>query len=190
MAHVEAPTFGSIILAGVLLKLGGAGILRFIYLFDFSLLRYYVCGYSIVFLSFSTLVCCAQSDFKRLIAYSSVNHIIALLPLFLINTVSSDHTATLLMVLHGLSSPLLFFLVGLVYELFSTRQLVLLRGMCSVSPLLTLAITFGFFFNIRAPPFPSFIPEVLFFAISVGISPYFVPRLLFFALLSMVYNLN
>ena len=78
MAHVEAPTFGSILLAGVLLKLGGVGLIRFSPLIALDLLKSVFLGYSLVLMVFVTLVCCIQSDFKRLVAYSSVSHIISI----------------------------------------------------------------------------------------------------------------
>lgn len=190
IAHVEAPTFGSIILAGILLKLGGAGLIRFLPLFDLSSLRFSLISYAIVFIVYSTLVCCTQSDFKRLIAYSSVSHIIALVPLVLSDTLSRAYAMVLLMLFHGISSPLLFFLVGLSYELNSTRQLSLLRGFIVTSPFLSLCFCFGFFFTLRAPPFPSFIREVFFIIGAMSVSFLFLVPILLFTFFSLVYNLN
>jgi NADH:ubiquinone oxidoreductase subunit 4 (subunit M) len=89
MAHVEAPTFGSMILAGILLKLGGVGLFRFMPLFDLTFFRNVYCSYAAVFLVFSTLVCCVQSDFKRLIAFSSVSHMMSLVPIIALYSDSS-----------------------------------------------------------------------------------------------------
>lgn len=190
IAHVEAPTFGSIILAGILLKLGGVGLLRLLPLFDLGEFRYVFASYSMVFLLFSTLVCTTQSDFKRLVAFSSVSHMIALVPLVSLGSESAIATSTLLMLFHGVSSPLLFFLVGVAYELAGTRQLLVLRGFVTLSPLLSFFFTLAFFFNLSAPPLPSFISEVLFFTLSLTFSFYFLPFLLLFAFLSLVYNLS
>lgn len=190
IAHVEAPTFGSIVLAGVLLKLGGVSLLRLLPLFELSSLRALLLSYSIVFIFYSTLVCCCQSDFKRLIAYSSVSHIIALVPLFVCNADSRFYSALLLILFHGVSSPLLFFLVGISYEMNSTRQLSLLRGLLVLSPLFSLSLSFAFFYTLRAPPLPSFIREVFFIIGSLALSPLFSIPLLLFTFLSLVYNLN
>lgn len=84
MAHVEAPTFGSIILAGVLLKLGGVGLVRLSFFIEFPLLRWYLMGYLSVTIVVVRIVAASQSDFKRLIAYSSVVHIMVV-PLLLLS---------------------------------------------------------------------------------------------------------
>jgi len=190
MAHVEAPTYGSIILAGVLLKLGGLGLIRFRSLVNFSQLDYYLLSYLLIFIVFSTLICCFQSDFKRLVAYSSVSHMMALPFLLLVNSKFSFSTVTLLMFFHGLSSPLLFMLVGVIYSIYSTRQLALVRGLALISPLLSFILVLAFFFTMSAPPFPSFISEVFFFLSSYSLTPYFLVSLVLFAFLSLVYNLN
>lgn len=190
MAHVEAPTFGSIILAGVLLKLGGLGLIRFSSLVNFSHLRYYILSYLLIFLVFRSIVCCFQSDFKRLVAYSSVSHMIAIPFLVLASSKFSFRSIVLLMFFHGLRSPLLFMLVGVIYSIYSTRQLALVRGLALISPFLAFVIVLAFFFTMSAPPFPSFISEVFFFLSSFSLTPYFLFSLLLFAFFSLVYNLN
>jgi NADH:ubiquinone oxidoreductase subunit 4 (subunit M) len=190
MAHVEAPTFGSIILAGVLLKLGGVGLLRLSLFFSFELILCTFLSYSIFFLSFVTLVCCYQSDFKRLVAFSSVSHIIAIPLLFFANTSFSLKSLSLVLFFHGLSSPLMFMLVGICYSVFSSRQLVALRGLVLFSPLVTLFSLLSFFFTLSAPPFPSFVREVFFFVGSLGLTPFLILSLVVFAFFSLLYNLN
>jgi len=190
MAHVEAPTFGSIILAGVLLKLGGIGLIRFSSFLDFTLLKFILVSYFLVFLVFSSLICCFQSDFKRLIAYSSVAHIIAV-PISLLSfTHLRIKTATYLILFHGLSSPILFSLVGLIYLFRRSRQLTLIRGLVLVAPFLSFVLVISFLFTLSAPPYVSFFSEVLFFILSYGLTSYSLPFLLLFALLCLVYNLN
>lgn len=190
IAHVEAPTFGSMILAGVLLKLGGVGLIRFSYVVNFFVLKSVLLSYCIVFLVFSTLVCCFQSDFKRLIAYSSVSHIITIPLIVLANNICSVKATLLLMFFHGLSSPILFMLVGLIYSMFGTRQLLSVRGLLLTSPLLSFLCILAFFFTLSAPPFPSFISEVLFIVSTLNLSYYLVYFFLVFAFFSLVYNLN
>jgi NADH-quinone oxidoreductase subunit M len=151
------------LLAGILLKLGGFGLIRCVQVVDFSSISCYFRGYFFVFLAYRTLVCCWQSDFKRLVAYSSVSHIMVI-PLLLLNSSGVGLTGILLvMVFHGLSSPLLFYVVGLVYSFSSTRQLFLLRGISTFSYFLVFILIFSFLFTMCIPPFPSFISEVLFF---------------------------
>lgn len=190
IAHVEAPTFGSVILASVLLKLGGVGIYRFSDLINISCLNSILLAYFIVFLVYVSFVCCYQSDMKRLIAYSSVSHIITLPFLFLSSRTLSFQALLLVIFFHGLRSSLLFFYVGEVSIAYSTRQLISLRGYFIISPLIRFYIILTFFFTISAPPFPSFFAEVLFL-----ISSYVLRRKLLFGFglfifLSLVYNLN
>jgi NADH:ubiquinone oxidoreductase subunit 4 (subunit M) len=176
------------VLAGVLLKLGGIGLIRVLLLFSNNL--HCLLSYSITSLVLVTVVCCYQSDIKRLIAFSSVRHMIALPPLIILGTNSSVTSALLIMLIHGMSSPLLFRLVGFVYSSISTRQLVFLRGCIIVYPLLRFVCILGFLYSLSAPPFPSFVREVIFIACSIFLTSYFVPSLLVFCFLSLLYNLN
>lgn len=190
IAHVEAPTFGSIILAGVLLKLGGVGLIRTVSLLDLVSLSNIALSYFIVFMVYVTVVCLFQSDFKRLVAYSSVSHMIAIPLLLLSNNLISVKSIIILMLFHGLSSPILFILVGVVYSIFSTRQLILIRGLLLTSPLIRIILILAFFFTLSAPPFPSFVSEVYFLLASLYLSSYLVYFFFLFTFLSLAYNLN
>jgi len=157
------------VLAGVLLKLGGVGLIRLVGVINVAVLKQYIFGYSLVFLLVVTIVCCFQSDFKRLVAYSSVSHIIAIPILFIGSSFIGLKGLILVMFIHGISSPLLFILVGLIYSLTSTRQHFLIRGLIVLNPLLSFLVVLSFFFTLSAPPFPSFVAEVFFICSSVGI---------------------
>lgn len=189
IAHVEAPTFGSIILAGILLKLGGVGLIRFINILNIEMLKYYLIGYFSLFLVYATFVCCLQSDFKRLVAYSSVSHIITI-PIMLFSSSFLGLKGVLaIMFIHGISSPLLFILVGILYSITSTRQHILIRGILCVSPLISFILVISFFFNVSAPPLPSFISEVLFVLSFLHMSYLSLVFLVLFLFFSIVYNL-
>jgi NADH:ubiquinone oxidoreductase subunit 4 (subunit M) len=189
MAHVEAPTFGSIILAGVLLKLGGVGLVRLSRFLSFDFLISTFLRYLFIFLFFVTLICCFQTDFKRLVAYSSVSHMIAVPLLFFSNNLLAHKSLLILIFFHGLRSPVLFILVGVLYSYFSSRQLVVIRGLLLISPLISFIMVLAFFFTISAPPFPSFVAEVYFFVSSYVLSSYFIYSVILFTFFSLVYNL-
>jgi len=190
IAHVEAPTFGSVILASILLKLGGVGLVRLLPILHLSDMKLVIISYFIIFTVFSTIVCCFQSDFKRLIAYSSVSHIIVIPFLILSRNILSIQSLILVMLLHGISSSLIFIRVGLLYNIFGSRQLVLLRGIALMSPLLSLILVLTFFYTLSAPPFPSYVAEVYFILSRYLLSPYIVVIYILFVFLGLVYNLN
>lgn len=139
-AHVEAPVGGSMILAGVLLKLGGYGFIRVSPFLEFSLLEFssLLIRVSIVGGLLASFVCIRQTDCKSLVAYSSVAHMALVLLGVVINSYLRVAGALIIMISHGLCSSGLFRLVGILYERVGTRSLILIRGIISMAPLSTL----------------------------------------------------
>ena len=187
MAHVEAPTRGSMILAGVLLKLGGVGLIRFNVLIGFSSLHSFL-SYLFISLVYSTLICSFQSDFKRMVAYSSVSHIIIIPILILADNILRLKCAILIIVFHGLSSPIIFIIVRILYSSYGTRQLISLKSSLLISPILGFLIVLGFFFSVSAPPFPSFTAEAYRLISCRTLSSIVFVFLGFYVFFSMVYN--
>ena len=146
-AHVEAPTAGSVILAGVLLKLGTYGFLRFnLGLFP-DAANYFaptIAVLAVIGIIYGALVSYPQSDVKKLVAYSSVSHLgFVMLGLFALNN-QGIQGAILQMVNHGISTGALFLLVGMLYERRHTREMSEFGGLWRVMPLfgtLTLIVT-------------------------------------------------
>src|SRR6266545_3333021 len=142
-AHTEAPTAGSVLLAGVLLKVGAYGLLRFnISLFPEAseYFRVFVSTLAVVGIVYGAVVAMVQRDVKRLVAYSSVSHLgFVVLGTFAF-TLQGMSGGVLQMVNHGLSTGALFLLVGMLYERSHTRDLDALGGMGKTVPLLS-----GFF---------------------------------------------
>jgi NADH:ubiquinone oxidoreductase subunit 4 (subunit M) len=190
MAHVEAPTFGSIILAGVLLKLGGIGLIRCYSIINWNLMETYLLSYLLFFLVYSAFICSFQNDFKRLVAYSSVAHIIVVPILLVTYSTISQKSILLILVFHGLSSPILFSLVGFIYSIYITRQLVLIRGLILILPLTSLVCIIGFLFRLCIPPFPSYVSEVMFFMSRVSLYIYMPVLLVIFRILCLLYNIR
>lgn len=136
-AHVEAPTAGSVILAGVLLKMGTYGLLRFnIGLFPEAAVTFapLMAGLGVIGILYGAAASFAQTDAKKLVAYSSVSHLgFVVLGLFSLNPLGVQG-ALLQMVNHGLSTGALFLLVGMVYERRHTRELADFGGLWKVMP--------------------------------------------------------
>jgi NADH-quinone oxidoreductase subunit M len=136
-AHVEAPTAGSVILAGVMLKLGTYGFLRFnIPLFPEAAVRAapWIALLATIGIIYGAAVSYAQADVKKLVAYSSVSHLgFVMLGLFALNS-QGMQGAILQMVNHGLSTGALFLLVGMIYEQTHTRELKAYGGLWKVTP--------------------------------------------------------
>jgi NADH-quinone oxidoreductase subunit M len=136
-AHVEAPTAGSVILAGVLLKMGTYGFLRFnIPLFPNASLQAapWIALLAVIGIIYGAAVSYAQKDVKKLVAYSSVSHLgFVMLGLFALNAQGIEG-AILQMINHGLSTGALFLLVGMIYEQTHTRELAVYGGLWKIMP--------------------------------------------------------
>ena len=165
LAHVEAPTAGSVLLAGVLLKLGTYGFLRMLLpmlphaCFTTGLpLIGTMASIGILYGSFCAL---SQNDIKKLVAYSSVAHLgFCMLGLFALN-VEGISGGVLQMINHGLSTGALFCIVGMFYERYHTRQLSELGGIATRLPLLAVAMVFTSFASIGLPGLNGFVGEFL-----------------------------
>uniref|UniRef100_A0AAU7V9U0 NADH-ubiquinone oxidoreductase chain 4 n=1 Tax=Stenopsocus obscurus TaxID=3074946 RepID=A0AAU7V9U0_9NEOP len=161
-AHVEAPVAGSMILAGVLLKLGGYGALRLSFLI-LNLIYKYTWLFIVLSLLGGVLIslnCLRQSDVKLLIAYSSVSHMGIMLSGVMTFTIWGLSSGLALMLSHGLCSSALFFLANVVYERIGSRSMYLAKGMLHLLPKMTLWWFLFCAMNMAAPPSLNLLSEI------------------------------
>nr|YP_010608781.1 NADH dehydrogenase subunit 4 [Succinea erythrophana]WAO26028.1 NADH dehydrogenase subunit 4 [Succinea erythrophana] len=183
-AHVEAPLAGSMLLAGILLKLGGYGLFLMMNTFKFNNIYYFyfVIGLSIWGAVLSTFMCMQQNDLKAMVAYSSVAHMGMLVSCVLLDSSWGLCSLKLIMISHGFISPGMFLMAMLTYKMSNSRSLSYSKGLLSVSPILCLFWFLFCFCNMAAPPSLNFLGEMMFIPIIMNISPfnYFVIGLLMF----------
>jgi NADH-quinone oxidoreductase subunit M len=173
-AHTEAPTAGSVILAGVLLKLGAYGLIRFavpLYPYAAHTFAWPLIVLSIIAIVYGAIVSIVQPDLKRLVAYSSVSHMgFVTLGIFVFSATALQG-AILQMINHGIITGGLFLLVGIVYERTHDRTIAKMGGLAAAMPIY--ASMFGFFILASAglPGLSGFVGEFMVFVGSFGIAP-------------------
>ena len=166
-AHVEAPTAGSVILAGVLLKLGTYGFIRFsLPLFPEACFYFapFVYAMSVVGIVYTSFTAIRQSDFKRIIAYTSVAHMnLVMIGLFSFNVIGLEG-AILQSLSHGFVASALFLIIGVVYDRHHTRMVKYYGGLVHTMPIYILIFLFFTMANIGLPGTSSFVGEFLILA--------------------------
>nr|WVD73169.1 NADH dehydrogenase subunit 4 [Monolepta wilcoxi] len=190
-AHVEAPVSGSMILAGIMLKLGGYGLLRFMILY-----KNFILNSNLFFLSISllggflvSLICIRQSDMKSLIAYSSVSHMGLVLAGIMTLNFWGFYGSLMMMLAHGLCSSGLFCLANILYERVHSRSLYLNKGLLNIIPSLSLWWFLLISSNMAAPPSLNLASEIMLINSIVGFSWLSMIFLSLISFFSAVYSL-
>ena len=163
-AHVQAPTAGSVILAGVLLKMGGYGFIRFSIGMLPEASEYFsplIMILSCIAIIYTSLVALAQTDMKKLIAYSSVAHMgMVTIGIFLINS-QGIQGAMIQMISHGIVSAALFLCVGVIYDRMHTRDIIFYGGLVNRMPKYSVAFMIFMLASVGLPGTSGFIGEFL-----------------------------
>ncbi|MGE5364043.1 MAG: NADH-quinone oxidoreductase subunit M [Bacteroidota bacterium] len=163
-AHVQAPTAGSVILAGVLLKMGTYGMLRFcLPLFPQSAMHYapLIGTLAVIGIIYGALVSMVQKDMKKLVAYSSVSHLgFVVLGIFSMTT-EAVQGSVIQMINHGLSTGALFLLVGMIYDRTHTRQIADYGGIARIIPVYSTFLMIAVLSSMGLPGLNGFVGEFL-----------------------------
>nr|AGY95429.1 NADH dehydrogenase subunit 4 [Hypodontus macropi] len=187
-AHVEAPTTASMLLAGLLLKLGTAGYLRILGSMNFVYNNFWII-ISLLGMILASFSCVFQSDAKSLAAYSSVTHMSFLLLSVVYITMSSKISGLMMMLAHGYTSTLMFYMIGEFYHTSSTRMVYFMNSFFGSSVFFGIVFSLVFLSNSGVPPSLSFLAEFMIITNSVLISKVFFFMVFMYFMISFYYSL-
>nr|APF47467.1 NADH dehydrogenase subunit 4 [Snellenius sp. SNS-2016] len=190
-AHVEAPISGSMILAGIMLKLGSYGLIRMMMLMKFLFMNFnlFLMNLSIIGGIYASMLCLNINDYKIIVAYSSIVHMSSLMCSMLTFNFWGYIGSYIMMLAHGLCSSCMFCLVNFNYERIHSRSTNLMKGMINLIPSISLWWFLICIINMSSPPSMNLISEIMIFNSLISWSNYFMIYLLIMTFLSSCYTI-
>nr|YP_003734707.1 NADH dehydrogenase subunit 4 [Cotesia vestalis]ACH71091.1 NADH dehydrogenase subunit 4 [Cotesia vestalis] len=190
-AHVEAPISGSMILAGVMLKLGSYGLIRLMIFMKYLFMNFnlYIINLSLIGGIYASMMCLNINDYKIIVAYSSIVHMSSLMSSMLTLNYWGYLGSYIMMISHGLCSSSLFYLVNLNYERTHSRSLNINKGLINILPSLSLWWFLICIINMSAPPSMNLISEIMMFNSLITWSYYMILYMLILSFFSSCYSI-
>nr|QHD26505.1 NADH dehydrogenase subunit 4 [Lepidotrigona flavibasis] len=190
-AHVEASFFSSMILASVMLKLGGYGIIRLLYIMKnmFNKTYFYFISISLFGMLLMSMMCMSQIDFKIIIAISSIVHMSIMMMSMLLMSKIGMYGAYYMMISHGFASSGLFYLTNLIYLKSNSRLIYFNKGMVNIIPSLMMFLSLMCFCNIGSPFSLNLISEIIIMTSLINWFKYIMFFLMIHCMLSFIYSI-
>jgi proton-translocating NADH-quinone oxidoreductase chain M len=191
-AHVEAPTAGSVILAGILLKLGSYAVLRLLlgnFFYNLYEFLFFFLTIAIIGLTYSSMAAFAQIDIKKIIAYSSIAHMNFMLIGIFSNLLIGLSGSFMMMISHAITSSALFFCIGVLYDRYKTRIIFYYGGLVNFMPLFSIFFFIFILSNFGFPGTLNFVGELLIMLSGLLISNLVIVFSIFSLILTLIYSL-
>jgi NADH-quinone oxidoreductase subunit M len=191
-AHVEAPTAGSVILAGILLKLGSYAVLRLLlgnFFYNLYEFLFVFLTIAIIGLTYSSMAAFAQIDIKKIIAYSSIAHMNFMLIGIFSNLLVGLSGSFMMMISHAITSSALFFSIGVLYDRYKTRIIFYYGGLVNFMPIFSIFFFFCILSNFGFPGTLNFVGELLIMLSGLLISNLVIVFSIFSLILTLIYSL-